>query len=176
MVIFLGGAHGVGKSYLASRAAHNLALRHFTASQLIREQKGFQSWTDDRRVADAKANQELLVAAVRRLLLEPGDILLDGHFVLRGTSNALIRLDLDIFADLSISAILVLEAPDGLLAQRLTERTGCAPSLEDIAALTAAEREHAGHVASSLCVPFIRLQSAGEDEFEQALRKIMAGG
>ena len=46
MVIFLAGVHGVGKTFLGKPVAESLGFKHATASDLIREELGGQSWQD----------------------------------------------------------------------------------------------------------------------------------
>ena len=64
MIVFVGGIHGVGKTYLGEPVAKTLGVRHATASQLIREERGLQSWGSDKRVSDINDNQRALVSAM----------------------------------------------------------------------------------------------------------------
>lgn len=173
MIIFLGGAHGVGKSYLATRVLSQLEIEHLTASQLIREAKGYASWSEDRRAQDVDANQELLIAAVKRRAEATTHLVLDGHFVLRGADNQLLKLGSDVFAQLQVGAVILVEAPHDVVMERLGARSGTVPSLADIAALSLAEREHAEYVSSNLRVPFVCLQSPSGLAFADVVRALL---
>ena len=174
MIIFLAGAHGVGKTYLATRTAARFGLRNVTASQLIREELGRPNWTQDRRVQDVDANQEALIAAVKRSLGASEQLLLDGHFVLRGPHGELLRLDLTVFSQLGISATVLVEAPHQVVAERLAQRGAPVVDLVHIQVLAAAEREHARRVCSALRVPITSLMSPTEEEFAQAIEMVLS--
>lgn len=174
MTIFLAGAHAVGKTYLAERTAALVGLHHVTASQLIREERGYATWTVDRRVRDADANQEALIRAVVRRSCSQR-LLLDGHFVLRGDDGGLIRLAVEVFSALRVSATVLIEAPFEVVAERLAKRHRGEVPLSAIRELSAAERDHADHVCSVLDIPLVSLVAPDEDQFERVLRDLMSG-
>ena len=174
MIIFLAGVHGAGKTYLATRTAARFGLRHVTASQLIREELGRANWTQDRRVEDVGANQEALIAAVKRSLDASEELLLDGHFVLRGPHGELVRLDLTVFSQLGISATVLVEAPHEVVSERLAQRAAPVVDLAHIQVLSVAEREHATRVCSALGVPITSLMLPTEEEFAQALEMVLS--
>jgi adenylate kinase len=173
VTIFLAGAHAVGKTYLAERTGARAGLHHVTASQLIREERGCATWTEDRRVRDADANQEALIRAVlRRSSTQP--LLLDGHFVLRGDDGRLIRLAVEVFAGLRVSATVLVEAPCEVVAERLAKRHRTKVELSAIRELSAAERDHACYVCSVLGLPLVSVTAPNEDEFEGVLRNLVS--
>lgn len=173
MTIFLAGAHAVGKTYLAQRTASRVGVQHVTASQLIREERGRATWTHDRRVHEADKNQEALIAAVARRSSAQACLLLDGHFVLRGSEGQLIPLGVDVFARLRISATVLVEAPYEVVAERLASRGGTGVEVSSIRALAAAEREHAIHICSTLGLPLVPLLSPNEEEFARTLENLL---
>jgi adenylate kinase len=173
VTIFLAGAHAVGKTYLAHRTAARAGVQHVTASQLIREERGRVTWTHDRRVRDADANQEALIEAVIRLSSVQA-LLLDGHFVLRGSGGQLIRLAVEVFARLRISATVLVEAPCEVVAERLAKRGEAKVQISAIRELAAAERDHAVNVCSTLGLPLVPLMAPTEDQFEVALRDLLS--
>lgn len=173
MTIFLAGGHGAGKSYLAIRTAGQVALLHVTASQLIREERGRTSWTPDRRVTEVDENQLALIDAVERRHSAGERLLLDGHFVLRGSENQLVRLGVSVFAQLRISATILLEAPVDTVAERLAARCDVRANTKSIAELAKAEHEHAAHVCAELQVPLTILTAPTEEEFRDALRRMV---
>lgn len=152
-VIFLAGVHGVGKGFLGAPVAESLGIDHFTASQLIREEKGRATWGTDKRVMELDDNQSALIRAVRQRRDAGQDILLDGHFVLRGTSGELVRLAKEVFADLQLSGVVLLTEDAELIVERLTGRDGIAVNPESIAELASEESAHASKVCSVLQIP-----------------------
>jgi adenylate kinase len=176
MTIFLGGVHGVGKTYLGRPVAQKLNLIHKTASELIQEERGRATWNVDRRVTEVNENQAALIASVRRLRNEGPQLLLDGHFVLKDTTGSLIRLQMEVFQQLELHAIIVLEAPPGVIVQRLSARTGEPQSLAAIIEFAQAEREHADKVSRDLHIATTYLKSPSEDELYSVVAKALNPG
>src|SRR5690625_5491963 len=68
MVIFLAGAHGVGKTFLGRLATKTLQFRFAVASSLIRdEMDSKQSWGKTKRTRNIDSNQEALISAVTKI-------------------------------------------------------------------------------------------------------------
>lgn len=155
--VFLAGVHGVGKGFLGAPVAKSLGIRHFTASQLIREEKGHATWGADKLAGDIDDNQTALIRAVRRHCEAGQDILLDGHFVLRDSAGRLTKLAREVFADLQLSGVVLLTEDPKIIADRLTKRDGAVTSLVSIAELAEAESSHAHEVCEVLKIPFICL-------------------
>lgn len=168
MLIFLAGAHGVGKTFLGKPIAERLGIRYATASALIREEMGSSNWDAAKRVKDIAANQEALISAVARVSTGGAHLMLDGHFVLRDADGYLDRLPVTVFARLGISAALLLEAPAEVVAQRLTAR-GSSQPLHLIEELAIAERQHGELVCRELSVPLWKMASPSEDEVSDLL-------
>src|SRR4051794_30012125 len=118
-VIFLAGVHGVGKGYLGMPVAKALGICHFTASQLIREEKGQATWGTDKKVADLDDNQLALIRAVAQKRITDGDILLDGHFMLRNSEGTLTPLEQSVFAQLKLSGVILLTEDTNIIVGRL---------------------------------------------------------
>ena len=173
MTIFLAGAHGVGKTFLGRPVAKRLGLLHATASELIRQERGRATWNTDRRVTEVDENQEALIAAVQRLSAEGNAVLLDGHFVLRGASGELVRLETDVFCRLGVRAVIVLEVPVDVIAQRLSDRTGEPQSLTAIGEIVRAEREHANDVSRELKVAVTYLGAPSEDDLYEVVSDVL---
>lgn len=172
MVTFLAGAHGVGKSFLGKPVADALSLRYATASALIREELGAPSWDSQKRVQGIDKNQEALIAAVVRIKANEGQLVLDGHFVLRDASGGLSPLPLGVFRRLGIKGCILLEAPVSVVYQRLADRAAT-QTLEDIEQLAVAEFEHAQRVCSELDVPLVRLHMPDDDQLRSAIKSLM---
>jgi len=107
MTLFVGGVHAVGKTFVLKPVCGSLGLRHATASQLIREQRGLANWTVSRQVDEIDENQRALVAAIRRLELGNEKVVLDGHFVLRRAPNVHEKIGIDTFAQLMFKAAIL---------------------------------------------------------------------
>lgn len=172
MIVFVGGIHGVGKTYLGAPAARHLGIRHATASQLIREERGLQTWGGDKRVDGIDENQAALVAATTRLRTEGQRLLLDGHFVLRGANGNLTEVDVQVFRDLQIGAVLLLAADIDVVIGRLRERADHSWSESELRLLSEYEEAHARRVSAELCLPLRHLISPSREEFVTTLMSI----
>lgn len=173
MVIFLAGAHGVGKTFLGRATAEILGLRYVTASSLIRDElDGKQNWCKSKRTRNVESNQEALISAVLRIL-EKGDVtlVLDGHFVLRSESGDLTPIPSDVFKRLRLESAILLEAPASVVAARLRAR-GAPQSLENISELAEAESRNAECLCEEIGISLTRLVSPSKEEFLSVLKEV----
>lgn len=173
MIIFVAGIHGVGKTYLGGPAAKALGLLHATASQLIHEERGLSSWSEDKRVSAVDENQAALISAVRRHLASGQRLLLDGHFVLRTDVGEHTEIDVQVFADLGIGAVILLEASHETVLERLATRGDSSWTAHELSAFAQREVEHAKNVSSRLGVELYLLHSPSEAEFTAAIEAVL---
>lgn len=169
MNIFLAGIHGVGKTFLAERLPSDLGLTHTSASKLIREELAQPNWGKDKRVSDVDANQIALAQAVRRRNDGGERLLLDGHFVLLDAAGNYVRLDADVFRSLNLQAVVLLEAPHEVVAERIQSRDGRNVAVADVERFAEAEHSHAKAVCSSLGLDLIILNSATANALHQVI-------
>ena len=165
MNVMLAGAHGVGKSYLGARAAAGAGYVSVSASKLITEERRSVSWTADKRVTDADANQQALITAVRRRNSAGERLLIDGHFVLFGTDWEIIKLDTNVFADLNLARIILVETSAQVAFERSHIRGTNYRSHDDVSRMMQAEQAHAKAVAAALHIDIVVLISPTEREF-----------
>lgn len=172
-VIFLAGVHGVGKGHLGALVSSGFGVRHLTASQLIREEKGRESWGKDKVVTDVDNNQRALIQAVGRLRDSGQVLLLDGHFVLRAPNGDYIRLDIGVFSALKLSGVVLLCEEADRIAARLLRRDGVHTTPDSIRALAAQEEAHAREVCGELSIPLAVLASPTEISLTDAIRRLV---
>lgn len=173
MLIFLAGAHGVGKTFLGKPVAESLGIRHATASTLIREEMGSSNWDADKRVMDSAANQEALIAAVARISSSEPHLIIDGHFVLRDVEGNLDPLPATVFSRLGLGAVVLIEAPADVVLRRLGDR-GASQTLHSIEELAYAEFRHGEYVCRQLGLPFYRLILPNEQELQDVVAHCIA--
>jgi len=173
--IFLAGVHGVGKGHLGALVAASLDIVHCTASQLIRDEKGRATWGQDKAVVDVDDNQVALISAVSRLRKTNPNILLDGHFVLRGRAGDLIRLSADVFSRLDLSGVILLCDDPKIIARRLTNRDGVPATAESIAELAVEEAAHAQSICALLEIPLTVIDTPTEMQIMDAVARMLAG-
>lgn len=175
MTIFVGGAHGAGKTYIAKPVCEKLGMVYAAASQLILDERGEVTWTNDKTVSEVEPNQHALIRAVRRIKVEGHKLVLDGHVVLRTAIWEHERLDLDIFAALECTAILLVQSPASLVLARLRARDNATNwSEREVHAFSQAEISHGAFVADKLGISFALLTQPTEKEFEAQLQRAAA--
>lgn len=169
MTLFVGGVHAVGKTFVLKPVCARLGVRHATASQLIREQRGLANWTVSRKVDEIEENQRALVAAVRRIEHGGETVVLDGHFVLRRGVSIHERIGVDTFSELLVSGVILLEAPSVTVFERLQQRGDTTWEISEIEVFAHTELEHAKAVCKQLGVPLVRLHLPSESQVEDAM-------
>jgi len=169
MNVFVGGIHGVGKSFLASRASPILNLLHTSASNLIKEERAQVTWTIDNRVSEIDVNQRALADAVRRHNSCGTRLMLDGHFVLLDAVGNLSPLPIAVFAALNLSSAIVVEADLQIIAERIEARRKMKASVEQLEGFLAAERANAILVCEALHIRLSVLHSPTVEEFLRAI-------
>ncbi len=174
MTLFVGGVHAVGKTFVLKPVCESLGVRHATASQLIKEQRGLSNWTVSRQVDDIVENQHALVAAVKRLEQGGEKVVLDGHFVLRRGVGVHEKIGAETFVQLMVRGIILLEAPTAIIADRLLQRGDPSWELSEIEVFAQQELEHAEAVCRQLEVPLVRLCSPSELQVLDAVEKLSA--
>ncbi|MBI3229508.1 MAG: AAA family ATPase [Burkholderiales bacterium] len=174
-VIFLAGVHGVGKGFLGTPAAQTLGMSHFTASQLIREEKGRATWGQDKKAVDLDDNQQALIRAVALRQSTHNAILLDGHFVLRNAQGILVPLEQKVFAQLQLCGVILLSENTGVIANRLRLRDSVDVKVVEIAELADAEIRHARIVCAELGLPLTVIHAPTEMNLCAAIQALLSG-
>lgn len=172
-MLFVGGVHAVGKTFLLKPACEGLGLRHATASQLIREQRGLATWTPSRMANDIDENQRALVDAARRLTGACEGVVLDGHFVLRRETNAHEKINAIIFADLMIRGAILLECSSAIVLERLRQRGDDTWTIAEIERFAETEALHGKAVCSALGIPLLRLNSPSVDDVSRSITQLL---
>ena len=178
-IIFMGGAHGVGKTTISRLLADVLALTHVTAGTLIQEYDLRGTSTVEitrslgKAVPNVHHNQEVLLQSLeaRRRQDSTTPLLLDGHFTLLNPVGGVVTIPLEVFAAIRPIAVLLVEAKHSTVHCRLQKRDGTAPSLATIKRLALTEREHATKVSASLKAPMWTV--SGDELAQRAVNTAM---
>jgi len=158
-VIFVAGIHAVGKSTVCKSISHEMGIPHYTASQIIREEKSSAVSESSKLVTDVADNQRILIQGASRLL-EQGRFLLDGHFTMRRKLDGGIEpIHADVFRDLRVGRVVVFIDDPEAIAKRMHERDGVLHPVEMFRSHQDAEMSHAKHVSETLGLPMTTLQA-----------------
>lgn len=158
-VIFVAGIHAVGKSTVCNKISNEFGIPHYTASQIIRDEKSSAVSGNSKLVDDLADNQRLLIQGVSRLLIG-GNFLLDGHFTMRRKSDGNVEaIHVDVFRELHIVGVILFTDHPIEIAKRIHARDGVQQPVEIFRSHQDAEIVHAKHVADMLCVPLVKLHA-----------------
>jgi adenylate kinase len=172
-IVFVGGVHGVGKSFLSEPAAQRLGIRYASASRLIREESNAINWDVNKRVGDIDGNQKALISAVQRLIAKEGRLILDGHFVLRSTSSGYSEIQQDVFRELQCAGVILLLTEIDVLMTRLTNRGDLSWTKASLEEFISVETSRATVISRALNIPLIVLHTPTVDEFDAALLRVL---
>jgi len=173
-MIFVGGIHGVGKSFLCSQLAPAWNLKHLSAGELIRRRRE-AAQTVDKRVSDVRNNQDVLVEAFQAIPVGDSFLLLDGHFCLLDSTQKYRESRSETFRDLAPLAALVVHDEVQQVQHRLESRDGNSYSVELLTALQDAELSHAEDVCSDIGIELLSVRADMLSEAAQFIaRKLEA--
>jgi adenylate kinase len=157
--VFVAGIHAVGKSTVCKAVSDKFGVSHYTASQIIKEEKSSAILANSKLVADVAENQWLLIQGVLKRLNE-GHFLLDGHFTMRRKSDGEIEtIHVDVFRDLRIGGVVLFTDHPEEIVKRMHARDGVLHSVEMFHAHQVAEVTHAKYVAEILNLPIVILEA-----------------
>ena len=162
-MIFVGGVHGVGKSYFCGQVKIEMGLKAYSASRLISELKN-EEFTVNKQINNIQDNQGYLLEAVKRLSIIEGEYLLDGHFCLINGNGAVQRIPLDTFELLSPQAIIVLYDNVETIVLRLNKRDRVNYEFGIIEAFQKEELTYSQEVSTALGVPYLAVNNASVTE------------
>lgn len=164
MTIFVAGIHGAGKTFATKPACQKLGLKHATASQLIREERGLASWDAGKMVSDVDLNQRALIAAATRIRDAGETLVLDGHFVLRRAPGLHERLSIDVFRALKCTSLLLIRSPVSVVFDRLIARQDMTWEHAELERFSEAEDAHGAEVAKALGITLTILDTPSLDD------------
>ncbi|URL15701.1 ATP-binding protein [Pantoea ananatis] len=120
MIILIAGVYGVGKSTVCRKLSDEMQLNFYSASELIKKEKGSSNWDKSKKTDQIGNNQEFLMTAIKKIACK--DFLLDGHFCVINKQGHIENIDLSSIKKISIGAVLLLKEDPEIIALRLLNR------------------------------------------------------
>lgn len=151
---FIAGVYGVGKSTLCEKISTILGIPFYSSGDLISNVNG-ELYGANKVVKDKTQNQNILVSAVNQLYLRYPTMLLAGHFCIFDKNTKVDILPEDVFPQLKILKIILLEANEEIIINHLSKRDNKFYSKEQIIELQLIERTQALKIASELEIPIV---------------------
>lgn len=159
VVVFIGGIHGVGKTYFCNQINKKYQLPVYSASNLISKAKK-EMFKKDKLIADIDGNQDYLITAVKELDLSKGRCLLDGHFCLLNEHGEAERIPIETFKKLPIEAIIVLYDNVEKIVDRLKMRDGTIYDFDLIQMFQNEELIYSEEIARTLKTNLIKVNNS----------------
>jgi adenylate kinase len=171
-MIFVGGIHGVGKTFFCKKISQNFNLLHYAASVLISEEKKEQ-YSSNKKIINLDKNQDLLLTALQRHNLVSQDFLLDGHFCLLNKEGEVTKIPEETFKMLSPSSVIILiDSPDKI-AERIFQRDKVKYDIEFIAYFQKEEIDYAQKITAKMEIPIHIINSAESINNFQSLSSLL---
>lgn len=159
-IIFVSGAHGVGKTTFCRQIKHQLALPHYSSSSLIKAHGQFDELSKLSTNADDK--QLILLDALDKIAAPT--VILDGHFCLLNSKGLVIEIKDSIYHRMKPSVIIVVTCPPDVVHQRLLYRDKNSFPVDLIEEMQTKEMRKASRIAHQLNIPLLEYKSASDIE------------
>lgn len=153
-MIFLGGVHGSGKSYLCSKIYENTKTPFYTASELISNFKKM-SFKNSKLTTNIDDNQLILIKCVEQIS-EP-QFILDGHLCLLNETKQIYKISKDIIQILKPSLILIKTSSPDKIKRRLADRDNQDYNIDFINRFQNAELDYANELSQDLNIPMVEI-------------------
>jgi len=151
-MIFIGGIHGVGKSFFCDKVKSELSIFTYSSSELIAKRKKVY-FSSDKLIPDIDDNQRHLLSAINALNSIGKQYLLDGHFCLLNAEGQVTRIPEGTFYNLHPDAIILLTEKPEVIAERRMQRDRINYKLDEIGKFQDEEIAYATEVANILGIP-----------------------
>ena len=169
-MIFIGGIHGVGKSYLCVKI-NNHGFYTFSASKLISERKNFE-FSDNKLIPDIEDNQRHLISAISDINKRHKKYILEGHFCLLNSIGEVTRVPKETFLSLTPRAIIILKECPSIIADRYKRRNHIESRISNIKVFQDQEITYAIEIAKALNISY--LIANGKSDFFTIIEFIKA--
>lgn len=167
-MIFVGGIHGVGKTYFCSELSRKLNIPHYSSSHLIAEQKK-QKFSSVKLESQINKNQDYLFNALKQLD-NINFFILNGHFCLLNSKGNITKISKGTFIKLSPKRIIVLIDKPENISKKLFERDNKIYDPNLLKDFQNEELNHAKNIANILEIDFDVIEMYGD--IENQLKRI----
>lgn len=167
--VFVAGVHGVGKSHLCTPQVDERTVFE-SASALIKAELASPNWGVDKIVKDVDSNQLALMQGFRKIKkINPGkNILLDGHFVLKGPSG-LQCIAFDVFKGLGLDEVILVTDSADAVRDRILSRDSL-KIVDDLDEFMGLEEKRAREFCTEFGLPLHVVKSGDFEKFEAILK------
>lgn len=169
-MIFLGGIHGSGKSYLCSKIYENTKTPFYTASELINDFKK-TSYTNSKLTKNIDDNQHILIKCVKQIT--DNNFILDGHLCLLNENQQICKIGKEVIQALEPRLILIKTSSPDEIRRRLIERDNQDYNIDFIIKFQDTELDYANKLANELAIPMIEItDNSTLEQVYEVIRRI----
>ncbi len=154
-LIFVGGIHGVGKTWLCQSLKDTIGIDHFSASQLIMNLKDEQLYDKDKSVINIDGNQDILLNSINKYISPNAIAFLDGHFCLLNSKHEIEPIPIETFIGIAPTAIIVLYDTIDNIDQKISGRDGVKYDYDFLSYFQDEEIKYSKYIAEYLRVPYL---------------------
>ncbi len=154
-IIFIGGIHGFGKTWLCEKLAGGAKNKTFSASQLIKDLKNDHSAAKNKSVKNIDNNQKLLLSAINQYIDRDLSVILDGHFCLLNLGHEVKQVPKETFVSMSPIAIIALYDSISNISEKISNRDGVKYDCDFLSFFQDEEIKYSEDVAKFLQVPYL---------------------
>lgn len=152
-LIFVGGAHGVGKGTTCKMICQIVPFIHISASTVLKWEE-FNQGTD-KRVSDFRQTQDRLLQNLPKFLRNNSNHILDGHFTLLDKCGNPEKIPFSTFQGINPNGIVILKDQPKIIIDRLSSRDSALYDESTILEMQNLELTYGTEVAQRLGVPSI---------------------
>lgn len=165
-MIFVGGIHGVGKSYFTEKVKKELNIDTYQASKLISDLKN-ECLSNIKLVSDIDRNQNYLLKAIDKLDSLKKEYLLDGHFCLLNEYGNVEKIENQTYRILNPDAVILITEEPEIIVRRRLNRDGVISDIKKIKEFQDHEINYAKEITGELGIPLYI--SMGSDITEESV-------
>lgn len=167
-IIFIGGIHGAGKSFLSTEISKKLGISHLSSSEVLKwDQKG------GKKVENVEFTQNILIQNLKKIIAPDEKYILDGHFCLVKTDNSIEEVPLNTFRE--INPILIIIVTDELktIKERLEKRDNKRYDIDVLQELQKKEVEYATNISNELGIECVEVSPQNIDSITPIICKVI---
>lgn len=176
-IILFSGVHGVGKGYfIKENIKDNDNIICVSASELIRQYRNSED-AGYKKVKDVEGNQEILLDALRRMVMSVDkSILLDGHLCIINSNSEVETISDSFISKAQMKGIILLQEEIPIIEQRQKARDGLSLSAEMIREIQCKEKLYAELLFKKYKIPFEIISSeCRRDQFLKIINTMKEG-
>jgi len=170
--IFLGGVHGVGKTFVCKQVFCPFGFTCATASELIKVAGG--DVKPDKHVSSIEDNQKKLIDGLSAMRRQHAHFLVDGHFTLVSSQGSVKPIPVEVFCQISPTIFILMTGSPKEIAGRLKNRDSRQWSTTFIRSFQEQEVMHAHEIAATLQIPLVEVRNCEEViDVVRGMRRLM---